>query len=275
VKRYFLSEGVRVSVTASVGTREQGFLTVETVNPNGAAPVVLVCEHASNFIPPEFADLGLDREVLQSHIAWDPGALPVALRLSALLDAPLVASRISRLVYDCNRPPHAEGAMPARSELYAIPGNEGLSPEDRAERVRRFYDPFRTTLSECLDSRIAAGRAPVLVTIHSFTPVYFGKPRMVELGILHDRDSRLADEMFASLAGEAGWVVRRNEPYGPQDGVTHTLAVQALPRGLRNVMIEIRNDLIAGIDGQERAALLLARHLAAALGEAMREAVQR
>ncbi|MFC6490697.1 N-formylglutamate amidohydrolase, partial [Nitratireductor sp. GCM10026969] len=106
------------------GKRVEGEATiVETINAEGAGTVVLSCEHAANFIPPEFADLGLAREVLESHIAWDPGASAVARHLSRHLDAPLVAQRVSRLVYDCNRPPDAEAATPARSEAYAVPGN--------------------------------------------------------------------------------------------------------------------------------------------------------
>lgn len=238
---------------------------VETINAEGAGPVVLACEHASNFIPAEFNTLGLGSEALQSHIAWDPGARAVALRLSALLDAPLIAQRVSRLVYDCNRPPHAPDATPARSETYAVPGNAGLTEAERGIRARQFYEPFRATLGACLDERMKGPQMPVLITIHSFTPVYFGVRREIDLGVLHDRDSRLADTLLASLAGERGWIVRRNEPYGPQDGVTHTLADQALPRGLDNVMIEIRNDLIADARGQEATADLLARHLQRAL----------
>lgn len=238
---------------------------VETINAEGAGPVVLACEHASNLVPAQFTDLGLGAQALESHIAWDPGARAVAFRLSALLDAPLVAQRVSRLVYDCNRPPHSADAMPAQSETYTIPGNGGLTADERARRAELYYEPFRAALAACLDARLAGTNAPALVTIHSFTPVYFGVPRDVGLGILHDRDSRLADALLTSLAGESGWNVRRNEPYGPEDGVTHTLAVQALPRGLDNVMIEIRNDLIADAAGQEKVARLLARHLQKAL----------
>lgn len=216
---------------------------VEVRNESGDGPFLLVCEHASNFIPPEYDALGLDAAALRSHIAWDPGALAVADELTRLLDAPLVAGGISRLVYDCNRPPEAPSAMPEESEIYRIPGNAGLTPEARMARAAAVYFPFRDTLARTIDSH---GAPPAIVTIHSFTPVYRGAPRAVEVGILHDDDSRLADAMLAAAAGDGGGlVVRRNEPYGPQDGVTHTLREHALPRGLANVMIEVRNDLIA------------------------------
>lgn len=243
---------------------EASATVVETINAEGSGGFVLACEHASRAIPPEYADLGLDEEALSSHIAWDPGARAVAVELARLLDAPLVAQRVSRLVYDCNRPMEAPDAMPMRSELYIVPGNASLTEEERAARIARFYRPFEKALAASLDSRSARGRLPALATIHSFTPVYGGVRRQVEIGILHDRDSRLADALLASLTTESGFKVRRNEPYGPEHGVMHTLVTHALPRGLHNVMIEIRNDLIADEGQQARMAGLLAEHLARA-----------
>lgn len=215
---------------------------VQVLNPSGQGVGLLVCEHASNTVPAEYDGLGLTADILSSHIAWDPGALGVAKEMSARLDAPLVMQTVSRLLYDCNRPPNEPSSVPAVSEIHAVPGNAGLSDEQRAERARRFYDPFRATLAAAIEAR---SRPPVIVTVHSFTPVYHGARREVEIGILHDADARLADAMLLAAGENSGFVVRRNQPYGPQDGVTHTLREHALPRGLLNVMIEIRNDLIA------------------------------
>ena len=216
---------------------------------------MLVCEHASNFIPPELHDLGLSPDVRQSHIAWDPGALPVAQAMSDKLDAVLVASQISRLVYDCNRPPHAVDAMPARSEIFDVPGNAGLDQATRDERTRLVYEPFKAVLSSVVASRKSG--PSVLVTIHSFTPVYKGVRRDVELGILCDRDARLADEMLRLARAHTSLDVRKNEPYGPVDGVTHTLIEHGLANAVPNVMIEIRNDLIATAEQQSGMAEML------------------
>lgn len=240
---------------------------VEVTNPSGTGDFVLVCEHASNFIPAELHNLGLDRDAINSHIAWDLGAFRVAQEMSSILDAPLVAQRVSRLVYDCNRPPEAQSAMPAESEIYKIPGNSGLSATARRARTRRFYLPFREALAACLDRRAEAGRTAVLVTVHSFTPVYKGVRRHLDIGILHDADARFADALLKVMEAETKFVVRRNAPYGPQDGVTHTLIVHALPRGLQNAMLEIRHDLIADPVSQramaERLSGCLTRALAA------------
>ncbi len=252
-------------VQANAVTGGEG--VVEVINPQGTSDIVLVCEHASSFIPSEFHDLGLDAEARASHIAWDPGALDVARTMSKVFDAALVAQRISRLVYDCNRPPEASAAVPEVSEKYTVPGNAGLTPAQRRDRAERFYLPFHHALAAFIEARIAAGHQPVIVTVHTFTPVYLGVRRDVEIGILHDADERLAKAVLAAAAREPGCLVRRNDPYGPADGVTHTLIVQAMSRGLLNVMIEVRNDLVADEAGGQRIGRLLAGWVTAALAD--------
>lgn len=241
------------------------------VNGEGRSPVLLVCEHAGRLIPEAFGGLGLARSDLERHIAWDLGADAVARRLSAHLDATLVLQPYSRLLYDCNRPPEAADAIPLLSEGTRIPGNEGLDKTQCEERVERFYRPFHAAIDRLINERTSRGLDTVLVTIHSFTPVYRGVERDLHVGILHDRDSRLADLLLPIMGGGRDTVVRRNEPYGPEDGVTHTLRLHALPRGLLNVMIEIRNDLIAEEAGQEVWARRLAGYLTEALAQATGE----
>ena len=217
---------------------------VEIIGARSQPDVVLICEHASHRIPRSLDGLGLDEEARTSHVAWDPGAEPVAREMADGLAAPLILQRFSRLVYDCNRPPEAESAMPARSEAFVIPGNARLSDRERDRRTREIYEPFHRHVAEILDRSMRAGQAPAVVTIHSFTPVFHGKRRTVEIGFLHDVDSRLADLMLSDAADLNDVNVQRNQPYGPEDGVTHTLQLHAIKRGLPNVMIEIRNDLI-------------------------------
>ena len=232
----------------------------EVIRPDGAGPVVLVCEHASARIPSELRDLGLSEASRHSHAAWDIGARDVALAMSAALDAPLVAGSISRLVYDCNRPETAPDAIPALSERHAVPGNEGLDAGARRDRCVRVHDPFHAALDALLDGRTDR---PALVTVHSFTPVFHGRRREVQLGFLSHSDDRFAR---AALA-EAGTRHRAslNAPYGPGDGVTYTLARHGEARGLPTLMIEIRNDLI---DRPETAAQM-GSHLATVLCRAL------
>lgn len=214
---------------------------VSLVNSQGKAAVLIVCEHASNFVPAKFADLGLSKDVLQSHVAWDPGADKVAQHLSKLLDAPYVKGEISRLVFDCNRPKSAPSAIPEKSEVFDIPGNQNLSVADRDARVSEIYQPFEDCLAKAVSN---FETLPAIITIHSFTAVYAKVSRVVELGILHDKDTRLADAMLAVANKHTSMVTLRNEPYGPENGVTHTLTTHANPISAPSVMIEVRNDFL-------------------------------
>lgn len=240
---------------------------VEWVNQDGRADILLICEHARNRIPASLGNLGLNQDVLSSHVAWDPGAETIARLLADALDAPLILQCFSRLVYDCNRPPDAESAMPARSEIFDIPGNVDLSNAARQRRVEAIYWPFRQAIERHLDRTISRGNAPAVITIHSFTPIFHGRQRSVELGLLHDTDPTLADAMLEASSVWTDLDVRRNEPYGPEDRVTHTLCVDAIARGLLNVMIEVRNDLIDDATNQQSMAKRLAALITGGLGK--------
>ncbi|MBW6506585.1 MAG: N-formylglutamate amidohydrolase [Rhodobacteraceae bacterium] len=237
-------------------------VTVE--NPDAKGRFVICCEHAANAFPAPWGDLGLTAAQQSAHIAWDPGALGLARALAAALDAPLVHAGVSRLVYDLNRPPQSPGAMAAHSEAYAVPGNTGLSAAARLARTEAIYLPFHAALRALLARRAATGPLPVLATVHSFTPVWHGHPRAVEFGIIHDADPTLARAVLAG-AKATRLDARLNEPYSAADEVTHTLALQATPMGLRNVMLEFRNDLLQGAAAQHAMAAMLAPILQAAL----------
>ena len=241
-------------------------------NATGTSPVILVCEHASNHIPAAWGDLGLTDAQRRAHIAWDPGALGLARGLSRLMDATLIHAPVSRLIYDCNRAPDRPGAMPARSEVHDIPGNAALTADDRLARTRAVYLPFANGLHDLIASRIATGRNPVIITIHSFTPVYFGTPRAVEFGIIHDADAHLAVAIHAAASRTTRLNTGLNAPYSAADDVTHTLRLHATPYGLPNAMLEVRNDLIATPADETRMADLLAPVLNMGLIEIQRQA---
>lgn len=228
-------------------------------------PFLFVCEHGSNAFPAACGTLGLTETQRKAHIAWDPGALGLARGLLARLGGTLVAASVSRLVYDCNRPPHAPGAMATKSEMHEIPGNVGLSAEARRGRTKAIYLPFCAALHGEIARRLAEGTLPVIVTVHSFTPTWFGTPRAVEFGVIHDADPALAREVLAAARAATGLKTEINAPYSAADGVTHTLRLHAVPYGLPNVMLEIRNDLIATPDAEEAMADTLAPILSAAL----------
>ncbi len=239
----------------------------DIVNAEGRSPVVLICEHASNHIPTSFASLGLKEADLQRHIAWDIGAQGTARLLSLLLDAPLILQRYSRLLYDCNRGPEMPGAIPEISETTEIPGNKNLSADDKLWRINHICRPFHHAIEQFLDTRAARDQRAIPVSIHSFTKVYKGKERAVELGLLFDRDPWLANHLVKSFPG---FNTQLNEPYGPKDGVMHLMNLHAAPRGLKHLMVEIRNDLIESERGQQQWAQRLSiplQQAAAKLGE--------
>jgi len=249
-------------MTDQMTDREAAFV-LERADAQGR--FVLSCEHAANSFPAHWGDLGLTPDQREAHIAWDPGALGLARALAERLDAALVRATTSRLIYDLNRPPQSPGAMPARSEVHDVPGNAAVSPAERLDRTEALYLPYHAALHAEVARRLALGLRPVLMTVHSFTPVYFGKPRAVELGVIHDADPALATALVEEARASTDLDVRLNEPYSAADEVTHTLALHATPMGIPNVMIELRNDLIATPAQQEAVADKLVPALTAAL----------
>lgn len=216
----------------------------------GDGQFLVVCEHASNRIPRSLGSLGLEPADCRRHIAWDPGALAVAEGVAARLNATLIIQRYSRLVVDCNRSLEFPDAFTEFSEDTRIPGNVGLGEDEKALRVAGVWKPFHDAIDDVIASRIASGTPTVLVTIHSFTPVYRGVPRPWAVGVIFDRDRRLADAVIRGLRRDPDLSVGINQPYSPADRVFYTIDRHATPHGLPAVMIEIRNDIIAGEAGQ-------------------------
>jgi predicted N-formylglutamate amidohydrolase len=242
-----------------------GDAAVEVINAGGSSPFVLVCDHASHFIPGVYGDMGLTPAERLSHIAWDPGALAVSRQLSASLDAPLVASRISRLVIDANRDTTSPGLIWTLSEATRIAANENLTAAERQHRIDAYHRPYHAAIEDLLDQRQAVGRESVLVCVHSFTPAFLGVARPWEIGLIHGKDERFTGALRTALAADApelniGW----NEPYSALTGVTYTLEHHGDERGLDATMIEIRHDEILEPRGVAHWAELLARCLNAA-----------
>jgi len=221
--------------------------SVMSENPEGTGPFVIVCDHASNSISGDYKSFGFDDDALQTHIAWDPGALAVARHLSAKLDAPLFWPDVSRLVIDCNRAPEASSLIVAESEGRSVPANRGLSEAERSRRLDRIHTPYHEAIDACLTRRLAARLPTALVAIHSFTPVYLGRARPWQVGIVFDDDRRLSDLLIHGLKADKALTVGLNEPYSPADQVYYTVSRHAGPLRLAATMIEIRND---GIDDE-------------------------
>ena len=214
------------------------------------SPLVFVSDHAGRRLPRALGDLGLAPSELQRHIAYDIGILPVARQLAAAFEAPLVAQSYSRLAIDCNRPTHVAQSIPETSELTEIPGNHMLSPEQRQARIEALFRPYHDRIEALLDGRAARGLPSILIAMHSFTPVYMGVPRPWTVGLLYNRDARLAGPLLDLMNREGAPYIGDRLPYAVDDLSDYTLPVHGERRGIPHVGIEIRQDLIAAPRGQ-------------------------
>jgi predicted N-formylglutamate amidohydrolase len=218
-------------------------------NPSGRSPFLLTSDHFGRAIPEKLGNLGLPSSELTRHIAWDIGIAGVARALSAHLDAHLIAQAYSRLVIDCNRPFTSPSSIPLMSEA-TIPGNEGLAREAVAARRREVFEPYHRHITDVIDGRLREGMPTVLVSLHSFTPVYAGINRPWHVGTLYQSDARLPPLLLKSLRAQADLVVGDNEPYAVSNETDYTIPVHGEARGLMNTGIEIRQDLISDQAGE-------------------------
>lgn len=212
----------------------------EIINADGGAPIVLLCDHASNAIPHAYDRLGLARRDLDAHIAWDIGAERVAHFMSAALDAPVVAARFSRLLIDLNRPRDHETLIPEVSDKITIPGNAGLDQVAREQRIKRFYAPYHAACQRVTEAAASGHRRPLVIAVHSFTPKMNGFDRPWDVSLMWDKMPGLA-HAYARRFADDGLAVGMNQPYGG-DQWMHTLKLHAQTRGLAHTQIEIRQD---------------------------------
>jgi predicted N-formylglutamate amidohydrolase len=235
----------------------------ELCHPTGTAPVLLTCDHASRIVPAALDRLGLRDVVLAQHIGWDIGAAAVTRLLAPMLDAPAVLAGYSRLVIDCNRPPDDPSSIPSESDSIAIPGNAALDAATRRVRVATLFEPYHAAIDRQL-ARIGStgGRAPAVISMHSFTPRMKGVARPWHIGVLWDGEGRIATPLLDALRAELGSaIVGDNQPYSAREPVGYTQRHHAFDRGFPHVAIELRQDLIADDNGAAEWAERLARLL--------------
>lgn len=213
----------------------------------GTHPVVLLCEHASHYIPPAYGNLGLSEGAELNHIGWDIGALALAQRLSEAMDAPLIAANYSRLLIDLNRPLHAPDSIPPQSDNWPIPGNQAIDEAERQARQRLFSD-FHGAVARLLERRQRFGLPTRVVAVHSFNHILNDVERPWELGVLYQDAQDYAQRLLLSLDTQ-GIHVGDNQPYQIHPDEDVAVPVHGDARGLPCVLLELRNDLL----GNERA----------------------
>jgi predicted N-formylglutamate amidohydrolase len=213
------------------------------------AGLLLVCDHAANAFPSGYGTLGLPVDQLQRHIAYDIGAAAVTRAIAVALEAPAVLTRFSRLLIDPNRGADDPTLIMRLSDGAVVPGNRHLDEHERTRRRRLYYEPYHRAIDAVVDRCLGVGVPPALLSIHSFTESWKGAPRPWHVGILWDKDPRLAKPLLRAFESEGSLIVGDNEPYaGALEG--DCMWQHGTMRGLAHAIIEIRQDLIRSPAGQ-------------------------
>lgn len=230
-------------------------------NASGTARVLFVSDHSGRAFPRALNRLGLDDWVLDRHVAWDIGSGDVVRRLSAAFDAPLVHNNYSRLVVDTNRHPDDPTACPSIGDGIAIPGNIELPAEARAARLAAIHRPYHEAIEAQLNRFRSRGITPAIIAIHSCTPVFNEVVRPWHIGVLWDKDPRIAVPLMENLRAVDGLFVGDNEPYSGRHPHDYTMDYHGEAGRIPHVSIEVRQDLIDTPAGAHRWAGILAAAL--------------
>ena len=254
------------SLHTSARVEAAPFAPVRRVDGRLDGGLLLLCDHASNALPPAYGRLGLPDAQFERHIAYDIGARRATEVLAAALGAPALFTTFSRLLIDPNRGADDPTLVMRISDGAIVPGNARVDEAEVEHRREMFFRPYHDAVADTLRRMAATGTAPAIVSMHSFTPHWKGVPRPWHVGLLWDDDPRLAAPLFEALKAEPDlqpWRERvgDNEPY---DGALpgDTIDTHATRNGYANVLIEVRQDLMATEAAAEAWGLRLARLLA-------------
>lgn len=230
----------------------------EFVPGNEGGRTFLTCEHASARIPSPWSLSGPDERLLGTHWACDLGAAELTRDLARVLGAPAVLATCSRLIVDVNRPEDSDTLFREYADDVTIALNANIDANERDTRLRRFYHPYH----QAIDRYLEPTACEIVFAVHSFTPLYEGNPRAMEIGVLFDLELELADATARALR-DAGFVVAMNEPYSGRDGLMYSAEWHAARFQRRPIEIEVRQDIADDPNGRER----VVRALVGNLGE--------
>ena len=238
---------------------------VRAIDGRPDAGVLLLCDHASNALPPAYGRLGLAEAQFDRHIAYDIGAAAATQAMAEALGAPALMTTFSRLLIDPNRGADDPTLVMRLSDGAVVPGNARIGADEIERRRHLFWQPYHDAIEARLAAMLSTGTVPAVVSIHSFTPTWKDVSRPWHVGLLWDNDPRLAAPLLSALGAEpdlrpATEKVGDNEPY---DGALpgDTMDSHATRHGLANVLIEVRQDLMASERDARAWGLRLARLL--------------
>src|SRR5262245_56777908 len=222
------------------------------INEGGPSPIVNICDHASNRVPAAYDNLGLDRAAFDQHIAWDIGAAAISERLAERFQAPAVLAGASRLFIDCNRQLADPSLIPTASHGTEIPGNQDLSEAERERRWRGWHQAYHQAIRTVIHRKLKDGQDPIVLAMHSMTPVLRGIARPWQIAVCWSQDSRLSAPMLSALRARSGITVGDNEPYRLDAREDYSVPRHAMDRGFRHLQIEFRQDEVADAAGERR-----------------------
>ncbi|WP_218048902.1 N-formylglutamate amidohydrolase [Curvivirga aplysinae] len=247
---------------------DQDGAAVHLVNEKGSASLIITCDHASNDVPKSLESLGLDQSILNQHMGYDIGAAPIAEILSEAFDAPAIFSGYSRLVIDINRPVDDFTSIRAISDGVIIPKNRRVTCEDKTARQEELYWPYHNRLAAIVDAKTTNDQMPIMISVHSCTDEMHGQKRPWHIGVLTNHDRRVGEALIAVLEEQnPDLMIGDNKPYSGWDPYGYTVENHAVPRGMPNVLLEVRQDLIADEAGQKKYAEILRKAFAVVLAD--------
>lgn len=228
----------------------KNYQPVEKIKGDVSKGIILICDHATNNLPEEYGKLGLSEQELMGHIAYDIGVADLTRLLSDRLELPAVLSNFSRLLIDPNRGEDDPTLVMRLSDGVVIPGNKNVDANEIDRRKENFYKPYHDAIRSTIKNCTNEGTAPVILSIHSFTPNWRGQARVWHAGVLWDRDPRLAKYLMEALATDRSLIVGDNEPYS---GALRndTLYKHGSMGGFAHALLEIRQDLLSSQNGIE------------------------
>ncbi len=216
----------------------------EIVNGDYGCGLLLLADHASNYIPPEYEKLGLQSEALERHIAYDIGVREFTIGLAKALNVPAVLSKFSRLLIDPNRGSIDPTLVMRLADGEIVAGNRDIDSAEKQNRLSRFYQPYDEAISMMIGQFEAIKIRPTLFAIHSFTPFWRGNKRDTEVGLLWHENKSFTADIMAALARSTDYIVDENKPYfGGLNG--DTMDRHGLQKDLEHSLLELRQDLLS------------------------------
>ncbi len=202
-------------------------------------PILIIVDHASNFIPSKYKNLGLPKNLTESHIAYDLNILSLSKKINSLLKSEIVYGECSRLIIDLNRGKNDPTLIPSISDKKLIPGNIGINLKEFNYRKNFFYNNYHSKINKILEIK----KIKLIISMHSFNPYFKGIKRKTEIGILSNNDRRYSNLLLKQLAKSKKYKIGDNIPYNG-DLIDDTLYKHGLKKNILHSLIEVRNDLI-------------------------------